>query len=409
MKILEINKFHNARRGADKHFLHLIELLKSGGDDVAVFSMRQQGDAASEWEPFFLSPVGYTDRFTLWQKIKGVGRMFYSFEAHRKIKRLLDAFQPDIVHVHNIYHQMDPTILFAIKKRGIPIVMTVHDFKIINPNHSMVLDGKAYGRCRQGAYYQCVLDRCVKNSYGKSFIAMLEAYWHRLLGTYRTVDLFIAPSFFVKDQLVEWGIPTDAITVIPHCTGHGNLSGGISQTSADDARAPYALYAGNISAHKGVETLLRIFERQTKLKLYLAGEIEQGLKIPENAQIAYLGVLPPEQIARSMAGARCVVSATRLPETFGLIALEALASGVGFVGFDTGAFFEIITDKRQGILVRTEEELRATIDKVASGEIVFDRQALLARAAEFTADAYRQRIRGLFANLVTGRKRGRQN
>ena len=105
--------------------------------------------------------------------------MFFSLEASRKINALLDEFEPDIVHVHNLYHQMSPAILFEIKKRGIPIVMTVHDFKLINPNHSLRLKGKAYRRCANKKYYQCFLDKCVKNSYALSLLAALEMYWHQ--------------------------------------------------------------------------------------------------------------------------------------------------------------------------------------------------------------------------------------
>ncbi len=100
--------------------------------------------------------------------------MFYSFEAKRKINAILDEFKPDIVHIHNIYHQISPAILFEIKKRGIPVVMTVHDYKLINPNHSLYLDGKPYQRCANGKYYQCFFDKCVKNSYAKSFLASLK-------------------------------------------------------------------------------------------------------------------------------------------------------------------------------------------------------------------------------------------
>lgn len=402
MKILQINKFHNPRRGADKHFLDVVELLGDGGHEVASFCMAQKGDVPSPWETYFLSPVGYTDKFTLWQNIKGVGRMFYSPEAHRNIRKLLDAFAPDVVHIHNIYHQMDPTILFAIKKRNIPIVMTVHDFKLINPNHAMMLAGKPYERCKNGAYYQCLLDRCVKNSHAKSFIAMLEAYWHRMLGTYGMVDVFIAPSVFVKNRLEQWGIPGDKIRVIAHFVPQEGTVLQEKEYTAEDQH-PYAFYAGKISQEKGVDMLLRIFSEQSGLKLYLAGEIEEGFVIPKSDQVVYLGIVPPDKVRRYMREARCVISATRLPETFGLIALEAIASGTGFVGFDTGAFSEIITDERYGILVQSEEELRSAVHKIGSRKVFFDRSAIIARSAEFDGKAYLATLEELYAALAAER------
>jgi len=129
MKILEINKFHFVKSGADRHFLDLIKLLRSKGHEVAVFAMDHPKNEFSPWSKYFVSYVGYGEKDSLYHKAKGVFRMFYSLEARNKVNKLLDDFKPEIVHIHNIYHQISPSILSAIKKRGIPVVMTVHDYK----------------------------------------------------------------------------------------------------------------------------------------------------------------------------------------------------------------------------------------------------------------------------------------
>ena len=116
MKILEINKFNYVQGGSDRHFQDLLGLLKSKGNEVAVFSMESPQNEFSPWKKYFVSYVGYGKGDTLWQKTVGVARMFYSFEAKRKIGKLLEDFQPDIVHIHNIYHQISPSILGEIKK-----------------------------------------------------------------------------------------------------------------------------------------------------------------------------------------------------------------------------------------------------------------------------------------------------
>lgn len=399
MKILEINKFYNAKRGADKHFLDVIALLKSGGHQVADFSMRQSDDEHSEWRQYFLSPVGYTSSFSLWEKIKGTLRMFYSFEAHEKIREILDEFQPDIVHVHNLYHQMSPTILFEIKKRNIPIVMTVHDWKIINPNHSLRLNGRAYRRCADGKYYQCFLDRCVKNSYAKSFLASLEMYWHRALGTYRkNVDVYIAPSQFVKNILVKWGMPSEKIVVLAHFIPdeQSRISRRYSFSVADS----YALYAGKISKEKGVDFLIKSFAKLEGLKLYLAGELEEGFQIPKNSNIVYLGFVPADQLSEYMRNSRCVVSASELPETFGLIAIEAMNQGRPFVGFDAGAYGEIIANNVDGFIVGTKQEFKNCLNRIARKEVVFDEQQIKEHVKKYNAQAYREKIVALFSRLI---------
>jgi glycosyltransferase involved in cell wall biosynthesis len=393
MRILEINKFYNSKRGADKHFLDVIELLKEGGHQVAAFSMLQKDNEQSEWSKYFLSTVGYNKNFTLWQQIKGVGRMFYSFEAKRKINQLLDGFQPELVHIHNVYHQMSPAILFEIKKRNIPIVMTVHDFKLINPNHSMVLDGKPYLRCKNGRYYQCFLDKAVKSSYLKSFIAMLEMYWHELLGTYRkNIDLYLVPSLFVKQTLIEWGIPAEKIQVLPHFISNEPKSSNMEIEKGS------LLYAGKISELKGADKLIQAVGNKTGLRLYLAGEIEEDIELPKGENVQYLGVLKQEVLQKYLDKADFVVSGSRLPETFGLVALEAISHGKPFIGYNVGAYGELIESGKNGFLAENDQQFDDLLLKLANGALEFDRESISSEALKkYSKKAYLSQFEALMS------------
>ncbi len=399
MRILEINKFYNAKRGADKHFLDVSALLKQNGHMVAEFSMMQADNEYSEWSKFFLSRVGYSESFTFLEKMKGVLRMFYSFEAHKKIKAILDEFAPDIVHIHNIYHQLDPTILFEIKKRGIPVVMTVHDFKLINPNHSLRLNGSPYRRCANRRYYQCFLDKCVKNSYAKSFLAMAEMYWHSWLGTYeKNIDCYIAPSEFTKRVLVDWGISSEKILMLPHFMprSRGNLSRKVSFSVADK----FALYAGKISKEKGVDILIEIFTKIDGMKLYLAGEMEPGFAMTMHPNIVYLGFVGADELAQYMRSSMCVVSGSMLPETFGLVALEAISAGKPFVSFDSGAYGEIIEHGISGFIAKSKKEFSAYVKQIASGEKVFIEQEIKARLDKYAPERYAHSLAAIFSETI---------
>lgn len=399
MRILEINKFYNSKRGADKHFMDIISLLEKNGHKVAAFSMHQKGDAKSIWEKYFLSTVGYTDSFSRWEKIKGAARMFYSFEANRKINKVLDEFRPDIVHIHNIYHQMSPTILFQIKKRHIPIVMTVHDFKLINPNHSLRLNGKAYRRCAKGKYYQCFFDKCVKNSYAKSFLASAEMYWHKWLGTYRkNIDYYIVPSKFVKKTLIEWGMPEEKIIVLPHFNPRSHdLRGRKYSFSVAES---FALYAGKISKEKGADVLVDIFKEIKGMKLYLAGEIEKGFEIPNHPNIVYMGFVDSDQLIEYMRNSKCVISGSKLPETFGLIALEAMSVGKPFVGFDSGAYSEIVKHDEDGYIAKNEEDFAEYMKRIAQNEKVFNEQEIKNRAKKYDAQKYLEKLEDIFEAII---------
>lgn len=360
MKILEINKYYFVKGGAEKHFFDVIDLLKSAGNEVAVFSMAHNKNRQSEWNKYFVSEVGYSNEYRLLKKIKGVFRMFYSFEAKRKINKVLDEFQPDLVHIHNIYHQLSPIILFEIKKRGIPIIMTVHDYKLVNPNYNLFHNGKFYDRCRDGKFYECLLDKCIKNSYAKSFVAMLEMYWHEILGTYRkNIDAYIVPSEFVKNILTERGINKSKIKVLPHFIDENK-----EEVFDNGSAEKYALFAGRIARGKGVEDIVDVFRDKKDMKLYLAGNIENESIIKSDSNIEYLGFLGKDILKKYIRNASFVISPSKLPETFGLVALESISEGVPFIGYDSGAYGEIVKNGENGYLARDKEELKELIEKV---------------------------------------------
>lgn len=381
MKILEINKFCYPKRGAEKHFLDVVSLLESEGHSVAIFSMHHSKNIDTVWKKYFVSTVGYTSEYSFWQKIKGTTRMFYSLEAKNKIKKLLDDFNPDIVHVHNIYHQLSPAILFEIKKRNIPIVMTVHDYKIVSPNHSLFLNGEFYDRCKNGRYYECFLDKCVKNSYAKSLLAMLEMYWHEKLGTYKkTIDQYIVPSDFVRKALIERGISSEKISVLPHfiCENNSHAKVDIKTIkSVSKPKNPYALYVGAISSSKGVKNLIEIFRKIEGLDLYIAGAIEDDTNVDGISGVNYLGYLNKSRLSNFMSEASCVVSGSRLPETFGLIALEGLSFGKPFFGFKAGAYGEIIKNSENGFLVDSDGDFEKALKDFSSGKVKFDSSKII--------------------------------
>jgi glycosyltransferase involved in cell wall biosynthesis len=401
MRILEINKFNFPKGGADKHFLDVVALLESAGHKTAVFSMKHSKNLPSRWEKYFVSTVGYTSEYSLAEKIKGIFRMFFSFEAKRNINKLLNDFNPDMVHIHNIYHQLSPMILFEIKKRGIPIVMTVHDYKLVSPNYNLYHNGKIYDRCRDGKYYQCLLDKFYKNSYIQSFGAMLEAYWHEFWGTYRkNIDLYICPSEFTRNILIERGISADKIKTISHfITGKEKDCAG--EEKENSPREKYAIYAGRISRNKGVENLISAFGEVFGMKLYLAGKIEDGFVFPESEKIVHLGFLNQIMLKKYIRNAEVVVSGSKLPETFGLVALESISRGKPFVGFNAGAYGEIIQNGENGFIVNSQKEMIDILNKIVSGEIVFDKDKICEKASEkYSGSKYKNELINIFKTLV---------
>jgi len=363
MKILEINKFNYLQGGADKHFLDLVKLLRSKGNEVAVFAMHNNRNDFSPWKKYFVSRVGYGKNDSFWEKFKGALRMFYSFEARRKIKKLLNDFQPDIVHIHNIYHQISPSILSVIKKKNIPIVMTVHDNKLVYPHY---LPNRETERIGNFSFFDFVWNREFKESLIKSFLTALEFEIHnRYFNIYdKNINIYISPSEFTKRKLIKGGITEEKIIVIPHFS---NLESS-EEKSEINIKNKYVLHFGRLSKEKGTDTLIEIFKNLPRINLYLAGKIEDDLQIPKLSNIKHIGFLNRKELERFVKNSLFVVSTSKLLETFGLVALEAIKNGKPFIGFSGEAFEEIIEDNKSGYLCQDEAEMKEKIRKLVKDE-----------------------------------------
>ncbi len=395
MKILEINKYNYAKGGADRHFLDVVSLLESAGHSVAIFSMESSKNIFSPWQKYFISYVGYNENdSTPWQKIKGIFRMFYSFEAKNKIKKILADFQPEVAHFHNIYHQISFSIIKEIKKKKIPLIMTVHDYALISPDRDEYLEAV------DNKYWKFIF-LSKKYTMLKRIILVLETYFEDFIDWKSAVDIFIAPSQFVAEKLIKAGITKDRIVIIPHFILDIAPNECSEKKEADNTSEQYAFYFGRISKEKGVPEMLDIFRRIGKMKLLIAGEIEDDTEILSDDQIVYLGYLNQKQLGAYLNRANFCVSFSHLPETFGLIAMESIGAGKPFFGLDSGAFAEIIEQKKAGFICEDIFELETKIKEMIEGKISFSKKTIKKEAHEkFGQEKYLEKITNLFKSSI---------
>lgn len=383
--------------------MDLVTLLKSKGHEVAVFSMDHPENLFSPWKKYFVSYAGFGAEDAFYSKMKGLFRL-YSFESKRKIAKLLDDFQPDVVHIHNIYHHISPSILGEIKKRKIPAVMTIHDYNLICPDYSLLCGDKEWNDIKGNKYVYFIKNKCFKNSYIQSFLVMAEFLFNKKFGFYKKyVDLYISPSKFAREKLIRGGIPAEKISVIPHFFIKKNIidmprDKAEREKNDNRLKEKYVFHFGSLSKEKGVDKLIKIFQELPEVNLYLAGRIAGDLKIPEAENIKYIGFLNPEKLENYIENSLFVISLSKLPETFGLIALEALANGRPFIGYAGGSFAEIVENEKMGYLCQTEKEIVEKIKKLAGDEglrILFSRNAL-ERAKDFESSRYYGKIMEIF-------------
>lgn len=388
MRILEINKFYYPRRGAERHFLDLVELLKQRGHRVEVFSMQHPKNLPSRFSCFFPTFVGYNaGEANFWQRLKGLGRL-WSFEAQRKMQALLTEWRPEIVHIHNIYHQLSPSILKPLKKLHVPIIMTVHDYSLISP------DKDVYYREVGRQYWRFLFVR--KYSFFKRLLLVVRLYFEQVVGFYeKSIDRYIVPSLCVKDTLISAGLPEEKITVLPHF-----IAGSLEPLQENPAtEKAFALYFGSLSEEKGVNGLVAVFDT-LRIPLVIAGTVEPGFILKESGYVTTVGQKSQEELSLLIRKSACVVSASSLPETFGLIALEAIALGKPFFGLQSGAYPEIISNGNNGFLAENMQTLNKYVAEYFAGKHIFSSREIQKEAYEhFGEEIYIQKLEAIVAKM----------
>jgi len=351
VKILSINKFYFQKRGAEQYMFSLEDLLEKNGHHVVPFAMKDPQNVRADSDRFFVSRVELEHPRIGWNAVKAAGRLFYSFEAERKLADLIRAYKPDIAHLHNIYHQLSPSVLVALRAAKIPIVQTLHDYAYLSPSYGLFDHGAVCERVKPRRYIAAVMHRCVKNSYFASALDAAAYRYHALAGLdERLVDRLIAPSEFVKKKFAEWGRGAGKITVVPHFIDAAFYE-------PDLEPGPEIIYVGALSEEKGIGTLVAAMERvpEARLKVVGGGPLEKRLKEYVKAaalkNVEFVGQVKRHDALAMVAASRFVVIPSLSFETFGLAAIEAAALGKAVIASDIGALPENVVAGETGLLV----------------------------------------------------------
>ena len=351
MKVLLVNKFNWLKGGADKYFLDLADLLQANNIEVAKFCMKHPNNLPSKYDHYFVSNIDFNKR-SLWQMLRYVGRILYSFEAKRKFAQLLKEFQPDIIHIHNIYHQISPSILTVAKQHHIPVVMHVHDYKLVCPNYKMFCQGQICERCKHHKFYNCLLHRCFKQSFIRSLLVTIEMYWHHsILHIYeKNIDHYICPSQFMADKLVEWGVAKDKLQTILHYID-------TNKYQANFDLGNYFLFFGRLDKEKGVDILVKAVAQVPEAKLKIVGFGPEHKTIKElisqhklENRVDIVGPKYGDELKEIIQKAYAVVVPSLWYEVFGLVILEAAALGKVTIVAKIGGMPEAVQDQKTALL-----------------------------------------------------------
>ena len=354
MKIILVNYRYFISGGPERYFFNIKEVLERNGHEVIPFSIKSSRNLPNDYEKYFLDIVDDEVYFAQSKKslkviLKSFARMFYSFEAKRKFKRLLQDTRPDLVYVMQFHNKISPSIIDAAQSLRIPVVHRISDFQYMCPNALFYNDVKGVCEdCLKGKRLSCVKYKCVLNSTVYSGIKMAAKWLHDCMKITRKINAFVVPSSFTLKKLNEYGIPMDKLHHIPTFFN-------LKEENPEVEYNPFILFVGRIEKQKGLMTLIKTFEG-TDYNLKIIGFSNDGyedvlkdyLKGKQH-HIEFLGRKSFEEIVPYLKSCLCTVVPSEWYDNFPNVILESFAYKKAVIATDFGSLPELVHDNQTGL------------------------------------------------------------
>jgi len=405
---LYCNKYNYRFSGTEVYLFELMDLMRSEGHEVALFSMADPRGEPTAYDHNFVPHIDFKAKSGWWQKARQAGHAIYSPEARRRMRAMIEEFRPDVAHVRNIYHHLSPSILWELKAQNIPVVYHLNDFKLLCPSYNLVSHGEACEACKGGAFWHAPQQKCYPG-FGARMTLMSEAYVQRWLGTYqKCVDLFLAPSQFVRDKFVEHGWDGGKFEVLQHFQRIPEIM--------DAPRDGPLLYCGRLSAEKGVDDLLRAMQKVPQVRLVVAGDGPQRSELQGLAaslklsNVEFVGQVGADERDLRIARAQFTVLPSHAYETLGKTILESYAGGRAVVASDMGSRRELVHEGETGMLYRNGDVngLAAAIATLASKPELAEKMGRAGRElvrVGHTPQGHYRKMMGLYDDVVSAKVR----
>jgi len=354
MKIVLAHKYFFRGGGTATYLFALREQLHAMGHETIPFTVAFERTAVDEYSEFYVAPPAGAEqdhfkdmKMTPWLALKLFARSTWSVEAYYKARALVEATKPDVAYVHNLYTYMSPSPIAAFKDAGLPVVMRVSDYNMICPGLKLLRNGGPCYECVSNGLGPALRYRCHKDSLAATAARVLGMWLHDVLGVYDLVDLFVTPSRFMADLLIEAGFDASRITHIPSFYPPSNgkrASAGLIQ---------HILYAGRLSPVKGLETLIRAYGlMEAPPALVIAGadtngyqsHLEDLVRQSGISGVQFVGFQGPESLADLIDGSMFMVVPSEWPDNCPMCILEAFAHGKPVIAARVGGIPEQVSE-----------------------------------------------------------------
>jgi glycosyltransferase involved in cell wall biosynthesis len=362
LRVLVVHNHYKQRGGEDTVFDREIELLRSHGCEVETYEV-------------------HNDETDGWSVLDRAVKPNWNKTQYKAIVALGCKFKPDVVHIHNFYAVLSPSVFYASRANGAAVVQTLHNFRLGCVNGLLFRDGRVCESCLGRPFaWPGIVHRCYRQSRGASLSVATMNTVHRVIGTWRrTVDAYIVMTEFARSLVARSGAPVDRLVVKPHFTPE-------PPPLVASMRRTGALFVGRLSPEKGIDALLQAW-RQLAVPLRIIGAGPLPRTISDNPAIETLGQRSPSEVATAMREAALLVLPSVWYENFPMVLIEAFAAGLPVLASRLGAMAQLVQDQETGLLFRVgdAEDLAAKVRQA------FARPEALQRMGANAYSAYRAR------------------
>ncbi|MBE5758503.1 MAG: glycosyltransferase family 4 protein [Clostridiales bacterium] len=347
MKILMINKFLYPRGGAETYVFKLGEQLIKEGHEVQYFGMEHADNIVHNRINAYTKYMDFRNARLL-ERLRYPLRTIYSTEARKKIRLVLEDFQPEVCHLNNFNYQLTPSIILEIRKwerasgKKCRIVMTAHDPQLVCPNHMCQNPNtkEICEKCLHGSVFNCIRGKCIHGSALRSIIGAAEALFWRMLGTYREIDHIICCSHFMKRLLDTNPVLAGKTTALHNFVERAPMK----KTQKQD----YVLYFGRFSEEKGIRTLVSAAKNLPEVNFIFAGSGPLEGIWEGTPNIRFAGFQTGEALEKLIREARFSLITSECYENCPFSVLESQMCGTPVLGADIGGIPELIIEEKTG-------------------------------------------------------------
>ena len=345
MKILLINKFLYPNGGSETYIFKLGQQLMDMGHEVQYFGMEHQGRVVGNRVEAYTTDMDFLGGSKLAKLIYPI-KTIYSSEARKKLRLVLEDFQPDVCHLNNFNYQLTPSIILEIRKwsKTCRIVYTAHDYQLVCPNHMCrtVASNENCEKCLGGHFINCAKHKCIHNSRLKSAIGTMEATFWKLKGVYKHLDTVICCSRFMKTKLDTYPVLAGK-TVAMH-----NFMEPVEAKAV--TKQAYVLYFGRFSQEKGISTLIKVAEELPDVQFIFAGSGPLENQVNSVANIKNVGFQSGEALKKLVREAQFTVYPSEWYENCPFSVMESQVYGTPVLGAQIGGIPELIEPGKTGLL-----------------------------------------------------------